>query len=111
MKQLTRLESIDLYRIGKETLPDGDVQETETQIGTYKVVIQELNDNVSATIYGADITKMWDISSPLKDLEDYLIPKVDNQEDNISLYFINLEGSRYKIRSVKKSGITIERVQ
>ena len=34
MKQLTRLESIELYRIGKETLPDGDVEETETQIGT-----------------------------------------------------------------------------
>ena len=53
---------------------------------------------------------MWDISTPLKDLEEYLIPKVDNQEDNISLYFIELEGSRYKINSARINGITIERV-
>ena len=110
MKQLTRLESIELYRIGKETLPDGDVQETETQIGTYKVVIQELNDNVSATIYGADINKILRISSVNKILEILLKEKLNNTSDNISKYSISYGTSKYKVKDVKSRYIDIERL-
>ena len=110
MKQLTRLESIELYRIGKETLPDGDVQETETQIGTYKVVIQELNDNVSATIYGADINKILRISSVNKILEILLKEKLNNTSDNISKYRISYGNSKHKVKDVKSRYIDIERL-
>lgn len=110
MKQLTRLESIELYRIGKETLPDGDVQETEIQIGTYKVVIQELNDNVSATIYGADINKILRISSVNKILEILLKEKLNNTSDNISKYRISYGTSKYKVKDVKSRYIDIERL-
>ena len=105
MKQLTRLESIKLYRIGKETLPDGDVQETETQIGTYKVVIQELNDNVSATI-----NKILRISSVNKILEILLKEKLNNTSDNISKYRISYGTSKYKVKDVKSRYIDIERL-
>ena len=53
---------------------------------------------------------MWLISTALKDLENYLKTKVDNKEDNLSLYFIILDNTRYKIVSVKDNGIKIERV-
>lgn len=111
MKLIRYLQTVTLLKSVNEKQPNGSTVKGFVPIDSYRVQKKTLDDEVNATIYGADITKMWDISSPLKDLEDYLIPKVDNQEDNISLYFINLEGSRYKIRSVKKSGITIERVQ
>ena len=110
MKQLTRLESIDLYKIGKEILPDGDSQETETLIGTYKVVIQELNDNVSATIYGADINKILRISSVNKILEILLKEKLNNSSDNISKYRISYGESSYKVKDVKSKYIDIERL-
>ena len=109
MKQLTRLESIELYRIGKETLPDGDVQETETQIGTYKVVIQELNDNVSATIYGADINKILRISSVNKILEILLKEKLNNTFDNISKYKISYGNNKYKVKDIKTRYIDIKK--
>lgn len=110
MKQLTRLESIDLYSIGKESLPDGDSQETETKIGTYKVVIQELNDNVSATIYGSDINKILRVSSVNKILEILLKEKLNNTSDNISKYRISYRDSKYKIRDVKSKYIDVERL-
>ena len=110
MKQLTRLESIELYKIGKETLPDGDSQETETLIGSYKVITQELNDNVSATIYGADINKILRISSVNKILEILLKEKLNNTSDNISKYRINYNQSSYKVKDVKTRYIDIERL-
>ena len=110
MKQLTRLESIDLYKVGKETLPDGDSQETETLIGTYKVITQELNDNVSATIYGADINKILRISSVNKILEILLKEKLNNTSDNISKYRFHYNNSIYKVKDVKSKYIDIERL-
>ena len=110
MKQLTRLESIDLYKIGKEILPDGDSQETEILLGSYKVVIQELNDNVSATIYGADINKILRISSVNKILEILLKEKLNNTSDNISKYRISYGSSEYKVKDVKSRYIDIERL-
>ena len=110
MKQLTRLESIDLYKIGKEILPDGDSQETEILVGSYKVVIQELNDNVSATLYGADINKILRISSVNKILEILLKEKLNNSSDNISKYRISYDTSKYKVKDVKSKYIDIERL-
>ena len=110
MKQLTRLESIELYKIGKEILPDGDSQETEILVGSYKVVIQELNDNVSATLYGADINKILRISSVNKILEILLKEKLNNSSDNISKYRISYGTSKYKVKDVKSKYIDIERL-
>ena len=110
MKQLTRLESIDLYKIGKEILPDGDSQETEILVGSYKVVIQELNDNVSATLYGADINKILRISSVNKILEILLKEKLNNTSDNISKYRISYGTSKSKVKDVKSKYIDIERL-
>lgn len=110
MRLIRYLESVELVKSVSEKQPNGTVVKTFNHIGYYRVQKNSIEDEVSASIYGANITKMWNIASPLKDLEQYLIPKVENQEDNISLYFIMLGETRYKINSVKDSGITIERV-
>lgn len=110
MKMIRYLEEVELIKSVNEKQPNGTVIKTFNHINNYRVQKRSLEDEVSASIYGANITRMWNIASPLKDLEEYLIPKVDNQEDNISFYFIMLGDTRYKINSVKDSGIDIERV-
>ena len=110
MKLVRYLEEVELVKSTNVKQPNGTEVKTFTHIGNYKIQKKRLDDEVSATIYGANITKMWDISTALGDLESYLIPKVENQKDNISLYFIVLKNTRYKINSVKDNSITIERL-
>ena len=110
MKLVRYLKEVELVKSINVKQSNGTYVKTFTHIGNYKVQKKRLNDEVSATLYGANITKMWDISTALGDLEAYLIPKVENQKDNISLYFIILENTRYKINSVSSNSITIERV-
>lgn len=110
MRMIRYLEEIELVKSVNEKQPNGTVVKTFNHIGNYRIQKRSLEDEVSASIYGANITRMWNIATPLGDLEQYLIPKVENQEDNISFYFIILENNRYKINSVKDSGIDIERV-
>ena len=110
MKQLTRIQSVDLYKVSKQTTPDGDSQETETSQGSYKVVIQELDDQVSATVYGANINKVLRISSIHRILEILLKEKLNNSSDNISKYRIKIGTTNYKIVNVKSKYVDIERV-
>ena len=110
MKLVRYLESVELVKSINVKQSNGIEVKSFEHIGDYKVQKKRLDDEVSATIYGANITKMWDISTALGDLEEYLMPKVENQKDNISLYYIVLKNNRYKINSVRDNGITIERV-
>lgn len=110
MKLLRYLEEISLCKLTKVKQPNGSYINDYKLVSKYKVQKQSLSDQVSATIYGANITKMFKISTPLLSLEHYLLPKVDNKEDNISLYAIKLNDNMYRIRSVLDSGIEIERI-
>ena len=110
MKLVRYLEDVELQKASSVKQTNGTSIKTFEKIGDYRVQKQSLEDEVSASIYGANITKMWSISSPLGDLEEYLIPKVENKKDNISLYFIILGNTRYKINSAKSNGIILERV-
>jgi hypothetical protein len=53
---------------------------------------------------------MLRLSSPLHKLEEYLLPKVDNTEDNISSYYIFYGTKTYKIVAVAEDRIDIELV-
>lgn len=110
MKLLRYLEEVALYKLTKTKQPNGSYVNDYKLVSKYKVQKQNLNDQVSATIYGANITKMFKISTPLLSLEKYLLPKVDNKEDNISLYTIKINDNMYRIRSVLESGIEVERI-
>lgn len=110
MKLIRYLEGVKLLKSSNEKQSNGTYIKTFTEIGNYNVSVKTLDDEVNATIYGANISKMFSINTPLNNLENYLIPKVDNVEDNISLYFIQYRNSKYKIVSVTNNEVKIERL-
>ena len=108
---LRYLSPITLKKASKEKQANGTYKNTYEDIQDYRVQKQNLTDDeVSATIYGANINKMLRISSPLGKLEEYLLPKVDNKEDNISMYYIFMGTKTYKIVAVAEDRIDIELV-
>ena len=108
---LRYLVSITLKKATKVKNPNGTYSNTYEVISNHNVQMQNLmDDSVSATIYGANINKMLRLSSPLGNLEKYLLPKVDNQQDNISNYYIFIDNKTYKIVSVASDRIDIELV-
>lgn len=108
---LRYLKPVTLQKASKQKQANGTYKNMYEKITVYNVQMQDLTDDeVSATIYGANITKMLRLSSPLHKLEKYLLPKVDNKADNISQYYIFYEGRTYKIVSVSNTRIDIELV-
>jgi len=106
---LRYLSPITLKKATKEKQANGTYSNTYEVISNHNVQMQNLmDDSVSATIYGAKINKMLRISSPLGNLEEYLLPKVENQQDNISNYYIFIDNKTYKIVSVSNDRIDIE---
>ena len=106
--QLKRLVKATLKFADRTKQANGTYLTTLTEIGNYKVIMQELTDEISANIYGANLNKMSRLSSPNTRLEKYLRTKVNNEVDNISKYFIIIDGTEYKIVSVKNNWIDIE---
>lgn len=110
-KQLIRLVKCNLIKVSKESTDDGDFTEKLLDVGVYSVITQELNDAVSATVYGSNVSKMVRISSVNRLLEILLKSKMTNAEDNISKYRITFNNSEYyKIVDVKTKYIDIERI-
>ena len=105
---LRYLEYITLQKATRTKRPNGTPEDTFQNIKRYKVQEQELDDEVSASIYGANLYKMIRIKSVRQELEDYLNTKVNNKEDNISNYYIMLNNKRYKIKAVNVKGIDLE---
>lgn len=108
--QLRYLKSVDLKKATREKQPNGTYIETLTLISSYSVQTQELNDDISVSIYGADINKITRIKSVNRELEVYLKPKVSNESDNVSKYYIIMDDTQYKIRSVRENWIDIEAI-
>lgn len=111
MKLVRYLINATLFRSKDEKQPNGAVIKIFEELETYRVIRRTLNDEVSATIYGSNIDKMLSISTPLSDLENYLMPKVSNKEDNVSGYYIQIEDTKYKINAVHEKNVIIERIQ
>lgn len=108
MSQLRRLKDCILQTSNKVKQTDGNFIESYIDVKPYKITLQELVDAVSASVYGANISKTFRINSPYHNLENYLSTKVSNDKDNISKYYILIDNKRYKIVSVKLKWIDIE---
>lgn len=108
---LRYLEEATLKKSIQEKQANGTKVETSLDtIKKYKVQSQELTDEISASIYGANVFKMLRIRSVNKDLEDYLYARATNKEDNISMYYIFIKNRKYKIKAVNQRGIDLELV-
>lgn len=108
--QLRYLKEILLKKAVKIKQPNGTYIETLNLISPYSVQKQELNDDVSASIYGADLNKMARIKSINGELEAYLKTKLNNDSDNISKYYIIMDEIKYKITSVHEKWIDIQAI-
>lgn len=106
--QLRRLKECLLLFNSPEKQANGTYKDSYTEIKSYKVIKQELQDEISASIYGANVNKTIRISSIRNELEKYLKNKVGNNQDNVSKYFIVLENKKYKIVSPKENWIDVE---
>lgn len=110
MKQLIRLNQVSLYKLQTEQLPDGDYKDTLTLTNHYKVIIEELTDEISTELYGADINRMIRVSSVNKSLEKFLYTKLNNTSDNVSKYEIEFGNNMYEIKNVRSSYIDCKRL-
>ena len=107
--KLTRLKEIILYRTTKITLPDGERTDSYDEGKSYQAIIQYLmNDRVAVAIYGADIDKIHRICTLHNELENFLISKVRNKEDNVSNYVIKYNGNYYNILKVTPKWIEMK---
>lgn len=106
-----RLKEISLYLISTTQSPDGDYIKTTSLVNNYKAVIEELRDEVSANIYGADINKMIRISSTHYDLEAYLYSKLNNTSDNISKYEIWYGQNKFSISNLTHKYVDCKRYE
>jgi hypothetical protein len=106
--QLRYLKSVDLKKATKIKQPNGTYIDTLTLVSSYSIQTQELNDDVSVSVYGADLFKITRIKSVNRELEVYLKSKLNNDSDNISKYFIIIDEYQHKIKSVRENWIDIE---
>ena len=105
-----RLERITLKKVVKSKQANGSYIENFQKIKDYDIQRQELDDEISANIYGASIVNMLRIKTPLRNLEDLLSKKLNNKSDNISQYYIFINETKYRIKSVNSKGVVIELV-
>lgn len=110
MKQLRYLEKIGLYKVTYSKTPNGTKTEDYEFLSEYSIQKQELNDQISASIYGSRIVNMLRISSIHHELEDLLRSKMNTEEDNISRYRIGYSGKMFRIVSVSFLSADIERI-
>lgn len=106
--QLRYLESVELDKSTKLKQTNGSYINSYEKISNHKVILEEITDEASISIYGAVVNKMYRVSSPLGNLEEYLKTKVNDDDDNISKYFIKYNLAYYKIVAVRKHWIDIE---
>lgn len=104
------LKPITLKRIIPTKQKNGTYIDDYEEIGKYNVSMQELQSEVDAQIYGADINKMLRLKSPNYELENFLYSKLNNTDDNISKYIIFDNNSKYKIKAVSLFKVDVERL-
>lgn len=103
--QLRYLADCALLHNTKVKQPNGSYTLTLEVVGLYKAQIQKLTDSISATIYGADINRMYRFSSPLKELEKAIANKFNFNEDNVTNYSIKHEDKIYKIVAINDNWV------
>lgn len=105
---LRYLENAYLKKATKTKQANGTYIENLENIKIYRIQTQDLNDEISASVYGANVYKMIRIKSVRNVLENYLYTKVNNKQDNVSNYYIFINNRKYKIVSVNVKGIDLE---
>ena len=107
---LRYLNNVVVKKATKTKQDNGRYIETLEVVKKFRIQEQELDDEISASIYGANIHKMLRVKSPRSALENYLYTKVNNKENNVSNYYVFIGNRKYKIVSVNSKGVDLELV-
>jgi len=99
--QLRYLKNASVYKITRQKQDNGTYKEVYTLCNNYSVQEQELDDNISVSMYGADINQMIRIKSSQGKLERNLKPLMTSDNNNISKYIIVIDNVKYSVVSVK----------
>lgn len=111
--RIVRLEDAKLLKVSTVIGEDGDPMETYEEINSYKIILEYVHDDVVTTTltvrdnYTANIEKIYRVSSVHNALEKYLLPKNNNEEDNISNYLLEYNGGKYRVEKVTPRYINI----
>ena len=111
--RIIRLEDAKLLKLKTTVTEDGDTAEVYEDLGDYKIAIEYVHDELVTTSlevrsnYVANINKIYRVSSVHNTLEKYLLPKNNNNEDNISNYLLEYNGGKYRIEKVTPRYINI----
>lgn len=105
--QLRYLKDVTLKKEERIKQPNGTYVTQEEIVSVYKAQMQELTDEVSASVYQADLNKINRLKSVKSELEEYLKGKLINAPDNITKYSIYIDRIKYKIISVKQKYVDI----
>lgn len=98
--RLIRLEDVALYKVVKSTKPDGDPTEEYEKVDDYQAIVQYLDDSVSTEMYGANVSKTYRIETVHNTMEESLLPKINNKDDNLSKYLIEYKQNKFAIQRV-----------
>lgn len=109
--QLRYKKNITLKKATYQRQDNGSKLAKYENIDSYIVQQQEITDELSATIYGSDINSMLRMTSIKNNLEKFLKEKINNSEDNISNYFIEMDNKLYKVVSAKSEYVDIKVVE
>lgn len=101
---------IDLKKATKTKQANGTYIDSYEYIDSYYTQKQSIQDEVSATIYGANLNNVLRLKSPDRSLENYLKEKLNNDQDNVSKYFVFIDSVQYKILAVNDEYIDILRI-
>ena len=108
---LRYLKPVTLKKATKTKQANGTYKDdTYETINNYNVQRQTLESEVDAQVYGADINKMLRLISPNNELENYLLEKLSNEEDNVSKYVIYDNNVKYKVVAVSPNKVDIKRL-
>lgn len=108
MNQLRYLFSAELDVTTRTRQANGSMVESYSKVGDYIIRTQELTDEVSASIYGADVNRMMRVTSPRNALESFLASKMNVSNDNVSNYTLLIKGRRYRVLVVREHWIDVE---
>ena len=110
MIQLRNLEDCVLYQKVREKQPNGNYIERLYEVDRVLVQAQEISDDLSFSVYGARINNMIRIVSPYSDLMNVLAEHMNNETDVITDYLIEIGGYKYRIVTVRKNWVDLERL-
>lgn len=108
MIQLRYLQPCTLEKVIRSKEPNGAFIDSYEVVKDYLVQPQEIADEVSASIYGANLNRMVRLVSPRDVMALELKELVNRSADNISGYVVNYDGDRYSIKAVRRRWIDLE---